>query len=56
MILKILQELELLRDEHGKGKNYYGDYLIRLCEGIVAKYGGFESRSTWMDELERLSK
>ncbi len=46
---KILKDIEDYRDMINNRNDYpASDYHIRVCEGIVAKYAGYEHRAEWI--------
>jgi len=53
--LEILRELEAYRIKQEQ-KNSPSDYVIRVCEAIVARAGGFTGRNHWTDILAQGSE
>ena len=43
---KALQEMEILREDFRTRKNP-PDYVIRLCENILARHAGYKDRAEW---------
>ena len=43
---QVLREMEMLREDFQNRKDP-PDYVIRLCENIVAKYAGYKDRTEW---------
>jgi len=46
MVDEILREMEMLREDFQNRKDS-PDYVIKLCENIVAKYAGYKDRTEW---------
>ncbi len=42
----ILREMEMLREDFQNRKDA-PDYVIKLCENIVAKHAGYKDRMEW---------
>ncbi len=48
IIDKILKELEDYRDLVNEKNDFPpSDHLVRVCEAIVARYGGYDDRWSW---------
>ncbi len=43
---EILREMEMLREDFQNRKDP-PEYIIRLCENIVAKHAGYKDRLEW---------
>lgn len=50
-ILELLDKLDEFRRTHQDERQHPADYCMRVMEAIVARTGGFESRSDWTDAL-----
>jgi hypothetical protein len=55
LALAILQELEDFRNRLNTGATRPGepDWVVRMCEAIIAEFASFPSRNTWTSKLER---
>ena len=51
LVLEILDDIEERRQQDAENNNGYFDYDLRCIAADVAKYGNFESRADWTDQL-----
>ncbi len=53
-VLEVLAEMENFRKRNQDEIQSPSDFCMRCMEAILAKAAGYESRMTWIEELQRL--